>query len=112
VTCTPASILRDARRRALQNTAAAATFLEGVKPPEGLPMPNIDCWQNTTAGYVDTMGIPVVEGRAFLPSDADGPFVVLINQALARTWYPGVDPIGRRVRAGGPNTPWFTIVGS
>jgi predicted permease len=87
------------------------TFLEGVKPPEGLPMPNIDYWQNTTAGYVDTMGIPVVEGRAFLPSDADGPFVVLINQALARTWYPGVDPIGRRVRAGGPTTPWFTIVG-
>jgi predicted permease len=95
----------------LREVNANDTVLEGVKPPEGLNTPNIDYWQNITGGYTDTMGIPIVEGRGFQPADRDGPLVVLINQTMARTWYPDVNPIGRRINPGGRNPPWFTIVG-
>jgi putative ABC transport system permease protein len=88
------------------------TKIEGYKaPPEG-PFENIDYYQNVTGNYVQTMGIPVVEGRAFERTDATGALVVLINQTMARTFYRGQSPIGRRVRPSGPDTiPWFTIVG-
>src|SRR5437879_7947420 len=59
------------------------------------------------------MGIPVVEGRTFQPSDAIGPKVVMINQTMARTFYGAQSPIGRRVRPSAPasaNVVWFTIV--
>jgi len=88
------------------------TSIEGYKaPPEG-PFENVDYYQNVTGNYVQTMGIPVVEGRAFEPTDANGALVVLINQTMARTFYSGQNPIGRRVRpCCGDKIPWFTIVG-
>ena len=98
----------------LRSVNANDTDIEGYKPPPKGPLANVDYYQNVTGGYVETMGIPVVEGRSFLPSDADGPFVVLINETMARTFYNGQRPIGRRVRPSAPpsaNVPWFTIVG-
>ena len=62
--------------------------------------------------YVVTMGIPIVEGRTFEPSDAAGPPAVLINETMARTFYRDQSPIGRRVQpSGAPGIPFFTIVG-
>jgi predicted permease len=88
------------------------TNIEGYKaPPEG-PFENVDYYQNVTGNYVQAMGIPVVEGRAFERTDASGGLVVLINQTMARTFYRGQSPIGRRVRpCCGDQYPWFTIVG-
>jgi predicted permease len=88
------------------------TTIEGYKaPPEG-PFENVDYYQNVTGSYVQTMGIPIVEGRPFEPTDANGALVVLINQTMARTFYGGQDPVGRRVRpCCGDKIPWFTIVG-
>jgi predicted permease len=88
------------------------TSIEGYKaPPEG-PFENVDYYQNVTGNYVQTMGIPVVDGRGFEPTDANGALVVLINQTMARTFYGGQNPIGRRVRpCCGDKIPWFTIVG-
>ncbi len=89
------------------------TNIEGyIAPPEG-PFANVDYYNTVTTGYVETMGIPVVEGRAFQPTDALGT-TVMINQTLARTFYKDKSPIGRRVRPSAPaslNVPWFTIVG-
>ncbi len=49
-----------------------------------------------TPGYVSTMGIPLVRGRAFTPADRAGTApVILVNEALARRVWPGEDPIGR-----------------
>jgi predicted permease len=98
----------------LRDVNANDTDMEGVKAPPGYPFPNVDYYQTVTSSYAETMGIPVVQGRSFQPSDADGPFVVLINQTLARTFYPTENPIGRRLRpTAGPNVPipYFTIVG-
>jgi predicted permease len=97
----------------LRQVDANDTNIEGyVAPPEG-PFSNVEYYNTVTAGYVETMGIPVVEGRAFLPSDALGT-TVMINETMARTFYKGQSAIGRRVRPSAPpslNVPWFTIVG-
>jgi putative ABC transport system permease protein len=49
-------------------------------------------------GYLRTMGIPLLRGRDVAETDIDGaPFVVMINEVLAQTLWPGQDPIGRRI---------------
>jgi putative ABC transport system permease protein len=65
--------------------------------------------------YFQAMGIPVLKGRAF--SDVEGPStmpVVIVNATLVRRYFPGEDPVGRRLRPGRldePGAPWYTIVG-
>ena len=62
--------------------------------------------------YFETMGIRLVEGRYFDPRDAgSGEPVVIVNRALAKEYWPGESPIGRRLRRGGPKRPWNTVVG-
>jgi predicted permease len=96
----------------LRQVNANDTTIEGYQPPPDGPFANVDYYQTTTAGYVETMGIPVVEGRSFEAGDVNGPPVVLINQTMARTFYRAWSPIGRRVKPSGADTiPWFTIVG-
>jgi putative ABC transport system permease protein len=63
-------------------------------------------------GYVEAMGIALTRGRLFDTSDIDGrPRVALVNESLVRARFPGRDPIGQRLRLGGDDQPWFTIVG-
>jgi predicted permease len=82
-----------------------------MAPPEG-PAENVDYYQNVTPSYLTTMGIPLVDGRDFTAADVGGPLVVLVNETLARTYYPNQSPIGRRLKPGfGDQIPWFTIVG-
>jgi putative ABC transport system permease protein len=54
-----------------------------------------------TPGYFATMGIPVVRGADFTAADRSGrPQKVIVNRALAQKYFPGEDPIGRRVTIG------------
>jgi predicted permease len=97
----------------LRNVNANDTNIEGYTPPPEGPFANVDYYNTVTTGYVEAMGIPVIAGRAFLPTDALGT-TVMINQTMARTFYKDQSAIGRRVRPSGPptaNIPWFTIVG-
>jgi putative ABC transport system permease protein len=64
--------------------------------------------------YFRAMGIPLLAGRDFTDADADGAVLVtIINETLAREFFPNEDPLGKRVRFGPPedNEPWHTIVG-
>jgi len=68
--------------------------------------------------FFETLGVPIVAGRGFGPEDtATSAKVAVINQALARKRFPGIDPIGRRFRTETDehgNTPadkWIRIVG-
>jgi predicted permease len=96
----------------LRNINANTTTIEGYQPGPKDPPGQVDYYQAITTGYLDTMGIPVVEGRGFEPPDAEGEPKVLINQAMARTFWAGRSAIGHRVRpCCNPATPWMTIVG-
>jgi putative ABC transport system permease protein len=96
----------------LRDVNANDTLIEGYVPAPGGPAQNVTYYQTVTSGYVATMGIPVVEGRDFQPSDALGPPVVLINETMAQTFYGQQSPVGRRVQPALPGVQaWYTIVG-
>ncbi len=64
--------------------------------------------------YFRTMGIPLLRGRAFDYADAaDAPGVVIVNDTLAKRFWPNEDPTGQRIRRGGLDStgPWLTVVG-
>src|SRR5262245_47039142 len=64
--------------------------------------------------YFRTMGIPVRRGREFDQHDNEhAPLVALINEAMAKRYWPGADPIGKRIKLGAAQAPvpWRTIVG-
>jgi MacB-like protein len=64
-------------------------------------------------GYLATMGIPLLRGRAFDRDDREGSqLVAIINENAARKYFPNEDPVGKRIKLGGSaNAPWLTIVG-
>ena len=68
-----------------------------------------------TEGYFETIGIPLLEGRAFGPGDAaTAPPAVVVSRRLADALWPGVSALGRRMRPAGPpgrESPWMTVVG-
>ncbi|MGH9936894.1 MAG: ABC transporter permease, partial [Blastocatellia bacterium] len=65
----------------------------GARPRAGARM--------ITPGYIRTMGIPLIKGRLFTDQDnMDAPKVMLINETLARRFFPGQDPIGKRLKQG------------
>jgi predicted permease len=48
------------------------------------------------SNYFDFMGVPILRGRSFLPSDREGsPRVVVINETMARRWWPGEEALGK-----------------
>lgn len=62
--------------------------------------------------YFTTLSIPIVRGRSFGVRDAgQGPPVAIINEAMARQFWPGQDPLGKRVRPGPPAVPFAEVVG-
>jgi putative ABC transport system permease protein len=64
-----------------------------------------------TLDYFRTMGIRLVEGRNFAATDnGDAPFVVIVNQTMARRYWPGTSPVGKRLQFGGAAR-WREVVG-
>jgi putative ABC transport system permease protein len=65
-----------------------------------------------TPGYCQTMGIALRRGRMLDEHDGAGaPPVALISESLARSQFPGQDPVGKRMHIGGGYGRWYTIVG-
>ena len=66
-----------------------------------------------SADYFATMSIPVVRGRSFTDDDdrAGTPPVVMINETFGRRFWPGEDPLGKRIKVSGANGPWAEVVG-
>ena len=83
-----------------QIAASAAMVVEQQPAPANGEWPRV----NTTIAspsYFRLMGIPVRRGRPLNPEDRDGaPLVAVINETLANRFFPGEDPIGRRVTIG------------
>jgi predicted permease len=81
--------------------------VEGYEPAAGEGMSFLT--NRVGPGYFATMGIDVLRGRALAEGDrAGGARVAVVNQAFADRFWPGEDPIGRRVVAA---SRWLTVVG-
>ncbi len=86
---------------------------------EGRPIPAQDqlassVFNEAQPDYFRTMGIPLIEGRYFKATDtAKSAPVILINQSMARRWWPNESPLGKRIKQGFPEskTPYREIVG-
>lgn len=88
------------------------TDIDGYTAPAEGPFENIDYYQTVTLDYLETMGIPLADGRDFTLADVSGGPVVLVNETLAKTYFKGQSAIGRRLKPGSnAQTPWFNIVG-
>jgi predicted permease len=81
--------------------------IEGYTPAWNEPM-NINRFL-VSPGYFQTMRNPLVEGRDFRTSDnRDAPPVIIVNQAFARRYFRGGNPLGRKVKCFGA---WSTVIG-
>ena len=93
-----------------------ATESTGIRIPDWTP-PNsgVRRYANYTIaspGFFATVGAPILRGREFLESDtANSMPVTVINDAMAKKFWPGQDPIGKQVSPGSPKYPVAAIVG-
>lgn len=90
--------------------SASTVYIEDHPlPPES---PQLTVWSTAvTPEHLDTLGIRLLQGRAFNKGDRkDTPLVVLIGRATARRFWPATNPIGRRLRPVWQGE-WRTIVG-
>jgi putative ABC transport system permease protein len=63
-------------------------------------------------GYCQAMAIPVLSGRCIDEHDtATAPPAALLSESLARSQFPGQNPIGKRLHVGPNDRPWFIVVG-
>ncbi|MGC1090671.1 MAG: ADOP family duplicated permease, partial [Candidatus Acidiferrum sp.] len=85
--------------------------IEGAPPP--LPGQDNDAlYREVTAGYPETIGATLEEGRLLEDRDIEtSQPVVVINELLAKRHWPGQDPVGKRLKLSGSKEPWRTVVG-
>lgn len=90
-----------------------AFVVDGYVPPKGAGLDL--AWVSQVMGnYFQAMGIALRRGRTFNDADnAHSQLVVIVNHKLAERYWPGQDPIGKRIRWGLQETPtpWLTVVG-
>jgi putative ABC transport system permease protein len=117
------------RARALPGVSAAAAVsylplsregarysfsVEGQQFPEPQQRPS-SSFNVVTPGYFGTLDIPLLQGRDFTARDGwDAPTVVVVNQTLARRFWPGENPVGKRLTFDDePDQPsdWLTVIG-
>ena len=91
--------------------SASRFLIEGQPVPEAGARP-VAQTRNTNLGYFEAMGIPLVKGRLFTPADLGGSNII-VNDALAKRFWPGADPIGKRINlcSLNPQPCWLPVVG-
>jgi macrolide transport system ATP-binding/permease protein len=94
------------------NRETTAIVPEGYQLPQGTESVSV-LSSRIDEGFLGTMSIPVVRGRGIESIDTgDAPRVALINRAMAARYWPGQDPVGKRVRlASRDGQPWAEVVG-
>jgi len=110
-----------------RDNSNAAIIPEGYEVPASGKVPSAD-YRSASPEYFATLGIPILKGRGFTKADGVTPgieaekimewfsaaeYKVVINQAMARRFWPAQDPIGRRFRFGPPSMKgaMMTVVG-
>ena len=91
--------------------SSGGVIVEGrpIPPPGREPL--VD-YAVVTSGYFAALRIPLVAGRLFPPRvRPDSPRTIVINETMARTLWPGEDPVGKRVAAAGDHPDWEEVIG-
>ena len=98
----------------IQGSNWGSVFIVGDQPvPERLQIPTA-AFNPVSPEYFQTMGIRLLRGRFFAETDGpQSPEVVVINETMARRFWPNEDPIGKRLKQGWPEwtTPWREVIG-
>jgi putative ABC transport system permease protein len=84
------------------------------QPPESAEVPHVVAHDWTLGRYFEAMDIPLKRGRYLGPQDSPtSEPVVVINETMARRFWPGLDPVGQRIAWGGSrnNARWMRVVG-
>jgi predicted permease len=95
------------------NYSGIAFTIEGYVPPKGAGL-NMAAMSPVRGDLFEALGIRLLRGRVFTESDKAGSqLVAIVNRKMAERYWPGQDPIGKRLRRGMPETatPWITVVG-
>lgn len=83
--------------------------IEG-RPPKPVGVYDITNYRPVSAGYFETIGVPIKRGRGFVASDTeDSPLVVVVNESMARMFWGAQNPVGQRVRFS--DAKWRSVVG-
>jgi predicted permease len=94
----------------LISTGDRLTFENQILEPGQQP-PDIN-YNIVTTGYFDTLQIPLLRGRMFTEADSEkAPLVAVINQNMAKKFWPSEDALGRRFSIKGPKGPFIEVVG-
>ena len=77
----------------------------GQEPPHGE-------YNVALPGFIGTLGMHLVRGRDFEATDGrDAPLVAIVDERLVEKYWPGEDPIGKRISSEGDEGPWASVVG-
>jgi putative ABC transport system permease protein len=101
-----------ARNLPLSGSDASLNFTIENRPVEASAEQPRAKYRAASAGYFHALGIPLVRGRYFDRTDGEHTQgVAVINNAMARRFWPDEDPVGKRIKAGFDGSQWCTIVG-
>jgi len=90
---------------------ASPIHLEGRPLPPGQPPPEVS-YDSIDPEYFETMRIPLLDGRTFRESDNEKARpVAIVNQSMARKFWPNDDPIGKRFGTKGATGPFIEVIG-
>jgi len=91
------------------SNASRAIEIDGHPPVDPKQLPSVD-YRLTTPDYFAVMKIPILRGRGLTSADREGAApVVVVSESMAKKFWPGEDPIGRRLKT--RDTEWLTVVG-
>jgi putative ABC transport system permease protein len=92
----------------MAGAGATIHFNRAAFPPKGPEDYVMAGYRAVTPGYLSVLGVPLKRGRLIEPRDRAGaPPVVVINESMARQYFPGLDPLGQRMQIGTVPEPDF-----
>jgi putative ABC transport system permease protein len=96
----------------LGGTSWSGTFhVEGQPTARGAEAPHGE-YNVAMPGFIDALRLRLVKGRDFEVADCPGaPVVAIVDESLAAQYWPGEDPLGRRISSNGDSGPWATVIG-
>ena len=90
--------------------SSGGVLIEGQPEPEQGKLPEV-FFEQVNSGYFETLGLRLISGRTFDSTDVrGGTEVVIINDGMARRFWPGENPLGKRIRRTN-NRPWMEVIG-